>query len=118
MPKNVSLRQRFEVDPAEVNLRALGLKQQFAFGESTFGCLVDQLAVDIVGQIAFFDDSLEMRPFGGEALDIFRSAESELVDPIFASAPPIDAARGKGVQLAVGIENVLFFAVLSRFGFD
>src|SRR5688572_33137897 len=86
------LLERLEIDAAEVDLCAFRLEHDLALGERRVGAFVHELAVDEVLQAVAGDDRLDARPLEARALDVLRAAEPELVRPVLAAAPPVDAA--------------------------
>src|SRR3972149_12079936 len=84
-------RERPQIDPAEVDLRALGLDEDLPFGEARRMALVDHGSVDDVRDPVAVRDHLEASPFPVPALDVLPSTEAEPVFPVHIPTVPVDA---------------------------
>src|SRR6476661_242742 len=114
MTVTASLLERLEFDPTEVDLRAFRLDHDPAVLERRIGRGVHQLAVDVVRQLSALDDGLDVCPFEAWTLDILGSTESELVRPVFAPTPPVDAAARQRVRRSLFVVDRLAVAILPR----
>src|SRR5581483_4783008 len=103
--------QRLQVNPPEEHLGAFGLEQDLAFGVAAHGTVVDDVAVENVGDIAPLADAFEGVPFAGRLFHVLFAAEAEHVLPVGIAIEPVDAAARElllhSAGLVVGLHAAL-----------